>query len=93
MVAPIDLVTDAKGKPIGFTMQHIEGAEDLLRLSQRRFREGVISNGEVTTLFSVLRALVEKSPRARGVEVIGDFNDSNVVFTADRSYQQYLPPT
>jgi hypothetical protein len=84
LVAPLDLCTDPKGRTIGYTMRRIEGAEDLLRLSQRSFREGVIANGEVTALFRHLRAVVEKV-HARGV-VIGDFNDGNVLFKGRETF-------
>src|SRR4051812_31673265 len=44
VIAPLELVQDAKGKAVGFTMRRVDRAEDFLRLSQRSFREGVIGN-------------------------------------------------
>ena len=77
VIAPLEPVTDAKGQPVGFTMLRVDGAEDLLRLGQRGFREGVIGNGAVTALFALLvqdrSYAVRRRPAAssRELEVLG----------------------
>ena len=79
VVAPLELCTDQKGKEIGFTMRRVDGAEDVLRLSQRSFREGTVGNAQVTALFARLHEVLVALHGAR--VVVGDLNDSNVLFT------------
>ena len=79
VVAPTDVVTDARGVEIGFTMPLITDATEVFRLSQRKWREGSLRNGEVVALFLRLHAMLGNL-HARGV-VIGDFNDGNVLFS------------
>jgi hypothetical protein len=81
VVGPIDPVSDARGETVGFTMRLVEGAVDAMRLGQRRWREGVVSNGEVIAIFRKLRATLGEL-HARGV-VVGDLNDGNVLFRGD----------
>lgn len=84
VVAPVQLLRDAKRNVIGYAMPRVDGAEDVLRLGQRSFREGVISNAEVVALFRKLRAVIE-SLHAKRV-IVGDLNDSNVLFRGDEPY-------
>lgn len=81
LVAPLELVTDAHGKSIGFTMPAIPAAEPVLRLTQRRWREGAVSNQQVAALFARLHDAVTRV-HAAGI-VCGDLNDANVLFRDD----------
>ena len=65
-------------------MVRVEDAEDFKRLSQRRFREGVISNDRVMEIFARLHALLSDL-HGKGV-VVGDLNDANVMFTHDEPW-------
>lgn len=78
VVAPLELVTDPKGRPIGFSMRAIEGATEVLHLARRAFREGAVSSAEVIELFRALRRALLALHRA-GV-IAGDLNDGNVLF-------------
>lgn len=79
VVTPIDLVTDVRGRPIGYSMRAIPDAHDLACLSQRSWREGVVSNELVGRLFLRLHDSLS-TLHGRHV-VVGDLNDSNVLFT------------
>lgn len=78
VVAPVALVMDVKGAILGYAMPAVPGAEEVARLSQRRWREGAVSNEEVQSLFRTLGGVLGEV-HAAGV-VIGDFNDGNVLF-------------
>jgi H/ACA ribonucleoprotein complex subunit 3 len=79
VIAPVAIADDVKtGKPVGYAMPLVTGATDLLRLSQRRWRERVVSNRDVTLLFRHIHATL-RSIQKEGV-VVGDLNDANVVF-------------
>lgn len=78
VLAPEERITDARGQVIGYTMPLVERAEDLGRLGQRRWREGVVSAAEVVALFRGLWLTLDALHR-KGV-VVGDLNDGNVLF-------------
>jgi hypothetical protein len=84
VVAPLQLVNDDRGAAIGFTMQAVKGSEDVLRLGQRKWREGVVSNAAVTLLFRNLHTALQGVHAAR--VVVGDLNDSNVLFTGEEPW-------
>jgi hypothetical protein len=79
VVAPLELCTDGSGAVVGFSMRMLDGAVDLHRFGQRRWREARVSNAETLRLFRDLAETVEEVHR-RGV-VVGDLNDGNVVVT------------
>ncbi|MDB4993391.1 MAG: hypothetical protein JWM74_823 [Myxococcaceae bacterium] len=81
VVAPAEEVSATDGSFAGYTMRAVDDAAPLLRLAQRKWREGVVSNTTVTSLFSTLRRVVFEL-HARDV-VVGDFNDGNVLFHDD----------
>src|SRR5882672_6178939 len=54
VIAPRELVHDKHGTVIGYAMPAIVGHDDLSRLANRRWREGAVSNSEVTSLFERL---------------------------------------
>ncbi len=81
VVAPLDLVTDPQGSVIGFSMRALEGAVDLHRFAQRRWRAGQVPNRALLGLFRELAANVSRL-HDRGI-VVGDLNDGNVMATAD----------
>ncbi len=84
VVAPMDLVTDRAGHPLGYTMPMVPGAEDLFLLSRRRWREGVFSNATVTELFREIHGVVGKIHSSGAV--IGDLNDANILFAGTRPW-------
>lgn len=78
VVGPVGLLRDAKDAIVGYAMPAVAGAEEFARLSQRRWREGAVSNDAVQQLFQKLSGVLGDVHRA-GV-VVGDFNDGNVLF-------------
>ncbi|MBI3182603.1 MAG: hypothetical protein HYZ28_10750 [Myxococcales bacterium] len=78
VLGPLELARDRRGQVLGYAMKAAIGAEDAFRLSQRKWREGVVPNEEVVSLFgNVHRVLGDL--HGRGV-VVGDLNDGNVLF-------------
>lgn len=85
VVGPLELATDERdGQLVGFAMRRVRSAEDLRRLSQRRWREAVVSNAAVCRLFARLRSVLQALHR-RGV-VVGDLNDGNVLFSGEHPW-------
>lgn len=84
VVGPLEQVTSEKGEALGFTMRAVAGADDVLRLSQRKWREGVVPNAQVVALFRRMHASLE-GIHAAGV-VVGDLNDSNVLFSGEEPF-------
>jgi hypothetical protein len=80
VIVPREPVTDSTGRTVGFTMDVVTGAEGVHRLSQRRWREGVVPNHAVTALFLGMHGVLERI-HAAGV-FVGDLNDGNVLFRA-----------
>jgi hypothetical protein len=81
VVGPLDLCTDAKGNVVGYAMPVLEGAVDIHRLGQRKWREAsTMTTTDVLSVFRELTATVAEL-HARGI-VVGDLNDGNVVLTA-----------
>jgi hypothetical protein len=82
VVAPQSLVLDAKGTNcLGFVMPLVMGGEDIRRLAQRPWRDGVVSNEQVVRIFARLHRTLSDL-HARGM-VVGDLNDGNVLFTGE----------
>ncbi len=82
VVGPEALATDKSGRTIlGYAMPLVVGAEPLLRLSEPAFRRARVSSSEVVRFFLELWGVV-RGLHACGV-VLGDFNDLNVLVTAD----------
>ncbi len=84
VISPVHLLRDLKGAVAGYAMPRVDGADDLLRLGQRSFREGVVTNAEVVSLFRKLRAALASLHSQR--VVVGDLNDSNVLFRGDEPF-------
>lgn len=84
VVGPTELATDRAGAIIGYRMPLVPGAEDFSRLSQRKWRLGVMSSDQLVALFRALHAAVEQVHGAR--VIIGDFNDGNVLFAQGRPW-------
>jgi hypothetical protein len=78
VVAPEQLVFDRAGEVVGYRMPLVEGGHELLRLSHRHWREGVLPNQQVFELFRHLFVTLDALHR-RGV-VVGDLNDGNGLF-------------
>ena len=79
LVAPLELAKDRKGHAVGFTMPLVGGgAEPVLRLTQRRWRENLVPNARVVALY---RKLADVLTRLHGTGIVfGDLNDANVLF-------------
>lgn len=78
LVAPRDVVTDRKKKPIGFTMARVDASEPMGRLTNRRWREGTVSNDAVIALY---RRFADALGRVHASGIVyGDLNDANVLF-------------
>jgi len=84
VVGPVGLLWNAKGELAGYAMPAVKGAEEFARLSQRRWREGAVSNTSVQQLFANLAGVLGDVHRA-GV-VVGDFNDGNVLFRGEQPF-------
>jgi len=80
VLSPKQLVYDPAGKDrevIGYSMRLLEGVYEIGRFSSRAFREGVVTNGPMMSLFDQMRNIVDEL-HMRGI-IIGDFNDGNVL--------------
>lgn len=85
VVGPIALAKDERNREVvGFVMKVIENAEPLRRLTQRKWREGVISNEAVCDIFGRLRATLTEIHRRR--VVVGDLNDTNILLSGLTPY-------
>lgn len=84
VVAPQGTLLDLRGRPVGYAMRRVEGAEEASRLLVRRWREGAVPNGALLRLFTHLGFLLE-ALHQRGV-VVGDLNDGNVLFKGDEPF-------
>ncbi len=78
VIAPEALLRDAKGRVVGYAMPVLEGATDAIRLAQRRFRDGIVPNQDVTAIFRHAWLTLVALHKA-GV-VVGDLNDGNVLW-------------
>lgn len=88
VAAPLELATNTSGHLIGFSMPLITGATDLMRLSQRKWREGLVSNQEVTALFrQIYLTLAELHQEA---VIVGDLNHANIVFDGAANRRAYF---
>ncbi len=83
VLGPLELATDDGGRVVGFAMRALDGGHELRNFSQRRWREGRVSNAAVLRLFRELSETVERM-HLRGI-VVGDLNDGNVLTTPPAS--------
>jgi hypothetical protein len=81
VIAPQEEVSAMDGTFAGYAMRAVKDADPFLRLAQRKWRAGVVSNATVTSLFTTLRRVVTVL-HAHDV-IVGDFNDGNVLFHGD----------
>jgi hypothetical protein len=84
VIAPLELLQDARGKAVGYAMRRLDGAEEASRLLVRRWREGAVPNAALLQLFSHLGLLLEAVHQS-GV-VVGDLNDGNVLFKGSEPF-------
>lgn len=100
LIGPTELVTDRRGKIMGYTMPLIPNARELMQVhADKDLRKQILGN-DLVALFRRLHALVVATHKA-GI-VIGDFNDLNVLvqkmegpdavpFLIDADSMQYGP--
>jgi hypothetical protein len=89
VVGPVELCTDKTGSIVGYAMRALEGAVDIHRLGQRKWRDGNMRASEVLAVFREL-ALTVSQLHALGV-VVGDLNDGNVLVTAATGTDPWKP--
>jgi hypothetical protein len=82
VVGPRELCTDRRGDVVGFAMRALDGAVDIHRFGQRKWRDAnATTASDVLATFRELAATVA-TLHARRI-VVGDLNDGNVVVTRD----------
>jgi hypothetical protein len=86
VVGPVAPCTDQRGTVIGYAMRALDGAVDIHRLGQRKWRDANMSAAEVLARFRDLATTIAEL-HARGI-VVGDLNDGNVVLTRGRGTSQ-----
>jgi len=84
VITPNNLVYDSKKKIIGYTMNWLKGANTLIKLSDKSFRQSGFTNEDVIKTFLNLHKTV-KDLHDKKV-VIGDFNDLNVLVKNNEAY-------
>ena len=91
VIGPLDLCTDQKGAVIGYAMRALDGAVDVHRLGQRKWRDATptMHTADVLGLFREVAFTVDRL-HALGI-VVGDLNDGNVVVTPPTTYPRWLP--
>jgi len=90
VVGPLDVCTDTKGAVVGYAMRVLEGAVDIHRIGQRKWRDASgMSAADVLSVFGELASTVAQL-HARGV-VVGDLNDGNVVLTPPTPKEPWQP--
>ncbi len=77
VIAPIQFAYDDSRRIVGYTMEFLDKAEQLMRYGERSFRQAGISGNDTLQIFSKLHAAVVDL-HSKGI-VIGDFNDLNVL--------------
>ncbi len=77
VVAPRELVYDAKNRIAGYCMDHVAGAEVLYHYGERSFRDAGVSDDTVVSVLADLHRTVQAVHDAQ--VIIGDFNDMNVL--------------
>lgn len=89
VIAPIDLCTDPAGEIVGYAMKALDGAIDIHRVGQRRWREQTMSANDVVAIFRDIVTTLEWLHGA-GI-VVGDLNDGNVVIVQDAASKAWSP--
>lgn len=84
VLVPEALLHDARGRVVGYAMPALDGGTDAIRLSQRRFREGIVPNQDVTAIFRHAWLTLVALHNA-GV-VVGDLNDGNVLWRNQEAF-------
>ena len=85
VIVPRDFAFSQSGKKIlGYSMDFLSGAEALLKYGERSFREGVIPDNQVVSIFQNLHETVNGIHNKQ--VVIGDFNDLNVLVRKEKAF-------
>lgn len=89
VVGPLELCTDAKGVVVGYAMRALDGAVDIHRLAQRKWRDANVRTADILAVFRELGATIAQI-HAQNV-VVGDLNDGNVVLTKPAGREPWQP--
>ena len=86
VMTPLDVVTNPKGKIIGFAMNVAEKCQDFINLFDTDFRSiKKYSTIDVVKLFSQVLIILDKIHNEK--LVVGDFNDLNLLFDKNNNPQ------
>ena len=72
VVAPLSLLMDARQNVVGYAMPAVPAAEELGKLSQRRWREGAVSNAQVLGLFEAIAGVLQRLHQAGVHDRVGN---------------------
>lgn len=89
VLGPLDLCHDLSGEIVGYAMKAIDGAVDIHRVAQRRWREQSMTANDVVAVFREIVTTLE-ALHARSI-VVGDLNDGNIVLTQNAKTMQWSP--
>jgi serine/threonine protein kinase len=82
IIRPLDVLTDAKGNPIGYTMRHVDKATALCQLFPKSYRDRAhITHAMVFKLINDLQAVVSHVHQA-GLLIV-DLNEMNFLVSGD----------
>ncbi len=85
VLVPKQLVTDKRGRIVGYTMDWLQDAQPLYRYGDRRFREqNGIDHDQIIQIFICLHHTLT-ALHQQGI-VVGDFNDLNVLVKQNIPY-------
>lgn len=89
VVGPLDLCHDLSGEIVGYAMKALDGAVDVHRVAQRRWREQSMTANDAVAIFRDIVTTLE-ALHARSI-VVGDLNDGNIVLTQDAKTSLWSP--
>lgn len=84
VIAPLELLRDTRGTVVGYEMELLSGADELMLFGERSFREQGATDEAVRQIFIDLYRTVQALHQAH--IVIGDFNDLNVLVKGTEAY-------
>ena len=79
VIAPLQVVTNSKGAIIGYVMDIVENATDIIRLSQRKYRK--INNVDLNYVVDIFKNVQQITKKIHSKQVVvGDYNSLNILF-------------